>query len=423
MTRERLFLLLAALVLATGGWWLSANTEWVEVKQPRPAHGEARDNPVYAFEQIMRRLGMHAEHHEQFDRMPPEGARLVLLSANWELVPERAEQIRAWVERGGHLVLLQGADWDDTRLERWVPVFAVDISEKLKRQRAAAALEAASASARAPVPTRAASAGRGNGESDEDDENDVDHDGHMSGDDADSEPPVFDEVDSLDLCYQFIGSKRLKVKPGRQAIWTLTQEHGQQLIRVAQGRGTVTVLNTGAQVFQGRTPFGCDLSLLLAASVQAAPGATVWIHLNETREALTPWLWHSGWIAIVLGLLTLAAALWRAAVRFGPRLAPPPRLRRSISEQVRGMGAYLQRHGGDALLAAQHRALDEAATRTLRGYGRLPLADRVHAIATATGVARDDLYTAMSSRFCTRAQLPQRLHLLETARRLLLSRP
>ena len=192
---------------------------------------------------------------------------------------------------------------------------------------------------------------------------------------------------------------------------------------MAQGRGTVTVLNTGAHVFRGRMPFACDLSLLLAASVQAERGATVWIHLDETREALTPWLWHSGWIAVVLGLLTLAAALWRAAVRFGPRLPPPPRLRRSISEQVRGMGAYLHRHGRDALLAAQHRALDEAATRTVRGYARLPLADRVHAIATATGVARDDLYTAMSSRFCTRAELPQRLHLLETARRLLLSRP
>jgi ribosomal protein L12E/L44/L45/RPP1/RPP2 len=422
MTRERLFLLLAALVLIASGWWLSDNTEWVEEDVPRPATGEARDNPVYAFEQIMRRLGMQAEHHEQLDRLPPDGARLVLLSPNWDLVPERATQMRAWVERGGHLVLLQGADWDDTRLESWVPVFAFDITEKVKRQGAKArAAAAARAAEQVPAPAHGASAAAGGGAKDhrhgKDDEDDEDEDR----DEAASQPPVFGDVDSLDLCGAFNWNKRLRVKPGREAVWTLTQEHGQQLIRVAQGRGSVTVLNASPWLFQRRAPFGCDHALLLAATVQADPGATVWIYLNEKREALTPWLWHSGWIAIVLGALTLGAALWRAAVRFGPRLAAPPRLRRSISEQVRGMGAYLHRHGRDALLAAQQRALDDAAIRHLRGYARLTLADRAHAVATATGVARDDLYAAMSSKFCTRAELPGRLHLLETARRLLLS--
>ncbi|WP_431046259.1 DUF4350 domain-containing protein [Roseateles sp. L2-2] len=416
MTRERLFLLLAAVALVLGGWWLSANTEWVDENVTRPATGEARSNPVYAFEQIMRRLGVKAEHFEQLDRMPPEGARLVLMSSNWDLVPERAGQIKAWVERGGHLVLLQGADWDETRLESWVPIFAVDVSEKLKREALAARAAAAAASAAEPkpvAPARAASTG-----SDDDDEDD-----DSDRDEADSEPPVFGDIDSLDLCYRFTNGKRLKLKPGHQALWTLTQDlHGHQLIRAAHGKGSVTVLDANPAVFQNLAPFSCDTSLLLAATVQAEPGATVWIFLNEKREALTPWLWHSGWIAIVLGMLALAAWLWRAAVRFGPRLAPPPRLRRSISEQVRGMGAYLHRHGHDALLAAQQRALEEAATRRLRGYARLPMADRVHAVATATGVARDDLHAAMSSKFCTRAELPQRLHVLETARRLLLTR-
>ncbi|OWQ47920.1 hypothetical protein CDL60_04820 [Roseateles noduli] len=414
MTRERLFLLLAAVTLVLGGWWLSANTEWVDQEVIRPATGEARTNPVYAFEQIVRRLGMQAEHFEQLDRLPPEGARLVLMSSNWDLVPERAGQIKAWVERGGHLVLLQGADWDETRLESWVPVFAVDISEKLKREAREARAAASAAAARPALPPApAASAASEDDEEEDDDDRDL----------ADSEPPVFGDIDSLDLCYSFISSKRLKVKPGHQAIWTLMQDlHGQQLIRAARGKGSVTVLNASPAVFQNRSPLSCDISLLLAATVQAETGATVWIFLNEKREALTPWLWHSGWIAIVLGLLALAAWLWRAAVRFGPRLAPPPRLRRSISEQVRGMGAYLHRHGHDALLAAQQRALEEAATRRLRGYARLSMGDRVHAVATATGVARDDLYAAMSSKFCTRAELPQRLHLLETARRLLLTR-
>ncbi|WP_431256904.1 DUF4350 domain-containing protein [Roseateles chitinivorans] len=421
MTRERLFLLLAALALIAGGWWLSNNTEWVEEDVPRPATGEARDNPVYAFEQILRKLGMHAEHHEQLDRMPPEGARLVLLSSDWSLVPERAAQMRAWVERGGHLVLLQGADWDDTGLADWVPVEAVDVTERAQRERAAADA-AAKAKSEAKGANGKSAEKAEDAENAEDAESADDEDDEEDRDVAFSEPPVFGGIESLDLCSQFTWSRRLRVKPGHRADWTLTQASGRQGVRVAQGRGSVTVLNAGATIFQGRLPFGCDLPLLLTATVQADRGATAWIYLNEKREPLTPWLWRTGWIAIVLGLLTLAAALWRAAVRFGPRLAAPPRLRRSISEQVRGMGAYLHRHGRDALLGAQQRALEEAATRIVRGYGRLPLADRVHAIATATGVARDDLYTAMSSRFCTRAELPARLQLLETARRLLLRR-
>lgn len=418
MTRERLVWLLALLALAGGAWWLSANTEWVETDVPRAAQGEARDNPVYAFEQMLRRLGMSVAHHEALGTMPPPRARLVLLSSDWALIPDRAGQLHQWVLRGGHLVLVQGADWEDTALAEWVPVDGVDVK--------------AAGQARPPARDLGAAA--------------------LGRTELASSPPLWGDTERIAACFAFSPERSLRLKPGHAATWTLTRVDGTastravvalqdqalralqakpappvkptpQTLRVSVGQGSVTVLNAGAGLFHNDPALRCDNPLLLAAAVQAEPGATAWVYLHEKREALLPWLWQRGWIAIVAGLLALAAALWRGAVRFGLRLAPAPRLRRSISEQVRGLAAYLQRGGREALLGAQQRALDEVAARRLVRYSRLPLPERARAVAAATGLAADALSRAMSAKFCTRAELAQYLPLLETARRRLQETP
>ncbi|MFG6414472.1 DUF4350 domain-containing protein [Roseateles sp. DC23W] len=424
MTVRRLAWLLAAAALLLLGWWLTTETEWVDDERARPARGEARDNPVYAFEQLLRRLGMTVAHHEALATLPPPGARLLLLSHDWELVPGRAAQLRQWVEQGGHLVLTQPSDWDDTALKTWVPVSEVYVSKSERQPRPVP--EGPSA----PRARRPASQGPT---------------------ELQSTPPLWDGTAWVAACHGFEREWFLRAQRGQAPVWTLAQVDGTrktqallaqqaealdavrpassrsapsepaaQAMRLPIGQGSVTVLNVNARIFHNAGALDCEHPLLLAAAVQAEPGAVAWIYLQEKREALLPWLWHGGWIAIVALLLALAAALWRAAVRFGPRLAPAPRLRRSISEQVRGLGAYLHGTGREALLAAQQRALVEQATRSLPRFARLPSAERARAIADATGLPALDLAAALTARFSTRAELAQRLQVLETARRRLL---
>ena len=100
MTRERLAWGLVVLALLLGGWWLSVNTEWVDDTRPRAMRGEALRNPVYAAEQMLRKLGLRASHHESLQRLPPPGARLVLLSADWRLQPDLSERLEEF--RGAH---------------------------------------------------------------------------------------------------------------------------------------------------------------------------------------------------------------------------------------------------------------------------------------------------------------------------------
>lgn len=405
MMRDRLIGVILAILLALVGWWVAMNTEWVDKPSPRPARGEARDNPVYAFEQLLRRLGMQARHFERLDGMPPEGARLLLLSNEWELVPERGKQLRAWVERGGHLVLAQGTNWDETSLKDWVPI--VEIQAPRKGQ------SAESAAPRIAVPASpAASAGKTIKLPDAGDVNLV------------SVPRIFGAGGGLKICGMVRWGTRLVPKSRVQvADWVMLTNNGAQAIRVPVGRGTVTVLNVHDRFFMDTSPLRCEDPLLTAAAMRAEPGAVAWIYLNERREALLPWLWHGGSIAVLILSVALAAALWRGAVRFGPLRAVPSRGRRSIAEQVRGLGAYLHRHGRDALLQAQQRALDEAASRRLPGYSRLKGGDRAQAVARATGLTAEALSASMTAKDCSRKALPHHLQLLESARRRLLSPP
>lgn len=430
MNRERAMTAIVLLALLVVGWALTVRTEWVDQPVARPARGEARDNPVYAAEQILRRLGLQAEHHERLDVLPPPGARLVLMSDEWALVPERATQLQRWVQAGGHLVLLDGDDSSEhsQALRAWLPITAVELLgtrppwEVRRRAREAsgpAADEPAEQEPDAEPPPRDRPAAPAERIPDAYDHGEKD----VRREWLQSEPPMLGDVQRIATCGALGWQHRLEPRAGHQANWTLRRGEHVQAMRVPLGQGSVTVLNGESLLLHTRQLMRCEHPLLLAAAVQATPGATVWIYLNEKRQALLPWLWERGWIAVLLGLLAVVAGLWRAAVRFGPLLATPQRLRRSISEQVRGLAVYLHREGPDALLDAQRRALDEVAGRRIAGYERLKLSDRPGAVAAATGLPVDMMEQAMATRLALRKTLPQRLQWLETARRRLLNNP
>lgn len=386
MSRERLGVLVVAVLLVLGGWWLSKNTEWATEDVPRGASGEALTNPTYAFEQLLRGLGMQVEHHESLDTLPPPQGRLVLLSSDWSFIPGREAAVKRWVQAGGHLVLPEGAA--TVSLQGWLPANAV--------------FENTKNAAKPPAPAPGASTPK--------------PDPHTRAE-LISTPPLWGDTDRIVTCEDDLLAQWLQVRQGQQPSWTLSRRDAARVMRVPVGQGSVTMLTAGPAAFFRTAPLRCDMPLLMAGAVQAEPGAVAWVYLNETREALLPWIWQQGWIAVVLGLLALAAALWRRAVRFGPLQASTPRLRRSIAEQVLGLGAWLQRGGTEALLAAQQRALDETAARALPQYRRLKTVERAAAIADATGLPTQALAAAMVARFSTRTELAARLHLLETARR------
>lgn len=392
--KERLVQIVIGLVLLVFGAWLVSATEWADEETRRPARGEAATNPLYAVQALLRELGATVVRRDSLDAMPPPEARMVLDSEHWDLFPDRAERLQQWVEQGGHLII-PGRLVNHASLEDWLPVVRKNrIRPEPKEASESDEPPKKSATASSPSPKVADC---------------------RSLVEADGVPPAYARTRSFRACGQSIIAQVVPVEGQGAPLWSVAGPQGVEITRMPFGQGTVTVLGPWS-LLHNVSLLREDNPLLAVAALQVNAGAQVWFVVDEAREPFLPWIWRHGWVAIVLGLLALAAALWRAAVRFGPLIVPAGTARRSMAEQIRGTAEFLHQHGDGALHGAQVRALDEVASRRLR---RLPVAasERTAAIAQASGLDPRVLERAWQVRPRSPAALVDDLGVLETARR------
>lgn len=383
--RDRLILVLLAVLLLAGGAWLMSATEWTDIDVPTPAKGEALTNPLYATEKLLGALGAKVVRHKSLDAMPPPQARLVLVSRNWDLFPERRQRLRAWVAQGGHLVI-PGFLARHASLADWLPV----TEENAIRPQTVTPARPFNKAAK-------------------------DQDCRALEEPADVMSSYGDSR-VFRACGVYFGPQYLPVNRQAAPLWSLQGTAGTEAVRVRVGQGTVTVLG-GWDMLSNSNLLRADNALLAAAALQARAGAEFWFVAEEAREPFAPWLWHQAWAALLLGLLALALALWRAGVRFGPLAPSAPAHRRSMAEQVRGTARFLHMHGPKALHAAQLRALHASAARQLPRFSQLDPARRTQEIARATGLDAHVLERAQADRARNRGALAADLELIETARR------
>ncbi|MEO8248733.1 MAG: DUF4350 domain-containing protein [Burkholderiales bacterium] len=364
--------------------WLIQATEWVDEHKPTRARGEALTNPLYAAQTMLRALGATVVQRQDLDEMPPPRGQLILLSNHWDLFEGREERLHDWVEKGGHLVI-PGPMALRAPLKDWLPLSHTPLA-----------------------PLRKPNA-------DEKDYSVPARDDCVALAQSPDAPERYFDALGLRACGTRANASFAPQANDQLPLWSMVGPKGAEMLRVPFGRGTVTViadmdLLRNDDVLQGDNP------LIVVAALQAVRGADLMFVAEESREPFMSWLWQRGWVAIMLALLALAAALWRAAVRFGPLAQPAAVGRRSIAEQVRGTAAFLRRHGGESLHAAQLRALSEAAARRLHRAKRTPI-EYARAIGTATGLDATALATALATRSRKSAALAADLKLLETARR------
>lgn len=398
LSRETTLNLLALALLAGLAAWFVSRTEWVDVLVATPPRGEAASDELYAAKQLLRRLGARVEAPDNLDALPPAGATLVLVSPQWNLFPERDAQLRRWVEGGGHLVLPNFTSFGD-EIE-WVPIR--QLRRKVDDDDDAPAKPKPAVPPPPPLPP--------NFVGPRNQPQDVCPPLHEAADG----PGAFGAPRSYRLC-SVVSFASLQTQQAAQ--WSVSDAHGAQVLRVGLGRGSVTAINTYS-LLGNRELFHADHALAAVAALRPARGAEIWFVVNESRAALPLWLWHRAGPAMALGLLALALALWRGAVRFGPLAPQLPPARRSVAEQIRGSAAFVLRHGGAPLLAAARRALDEVARKRLPGLDRMGLGERAAAIARAVDLPVEALQRALDTRLVpSRRDLPDRLAVLETARR------
>jgi hypothetical protein len=346
-----------------------------------PPKREALINPFYAVQRFADALGAHTA----WDRMlvvPPDDSVLVVSAWHWNLSTQRRRSIQRWVESGGRLIVDANLTGGETEFTEWTGV------GREYREPDAAALEAARAG--------------DNCRSVEQEEN------PPSSPDPDSRRYWMCDLDAL----SFLTSST-------HPEWSLRDAAGIQVARVHIGRGKVTVIN--GTPFRGQRVFEGDHGWLFVAATQLRRGDVVHFLSEDEHPSLLALLWQYGAPVVALGLGVVILALWRGAVRFGPLAGLQEAARRSLAEQIRGVGQFALRYGsGQSLHAATVRALDEAARQRIPNYARLATKERAEAMMHITGFAWHDLAAAFTARARGGNELRNTIALLEATRRQLL---
>ena len=377
MTRGRIIsLVIGALVVAVIAW-VASNTYWGEVVIPMPLRGEARTNPFYGAQRFAEALGARTSWDHVFSTPPPDGV-VVISSWHWSLTDRRRASVERWVEGGGRLVVDSTIVAGEDDFEEWSGV-----RRRVDPKAARSFLDGGQPEERCRTlseePERGA---RGPAQ------------------------------------YQICATDRIStLVTSRPTLWSLSDKSGMQVVRLRQGRGSVTVIN--GVPFSNRGLTEGEHGRLFVAATELRRGDQVHFMSEDEHPSLVSMAWRYGAPVVVLGLALVGLALWRGGTRFGPLAAPTTAARRSLAEQIQGTGLFALRHGGGASLhTAAVRALGEAAAKRIPGYAHLTEDARIEALAHLTGIDRQALAGAMQPTGPRRGpDLRHAVALIETARR------
>jgi hypothetical protein len=394
----------AGVVIAGFIIWFCSHLRFTETQVPLPLKGEAVTNPYYAAIKLAEQLHAKAAWERVFS-VPATDSVMLLSNWNWSLSRARRERIEAWVANGGRLVIDNSVIGGAEEFEEWAGVSKIDHDA--------------------------------DADADADDADEVTETSDDDSTEDEKKPKRRLNRNERRLVEQFIDedcttltedvSKRslsvcgvdpsVSLSSSRQPQWALHGDHGTEALRVAVGRGSVTVLN--AAPFRYRDFFRGDHPSLFVAATQLHHGDAVFFFTEEDHASLLALTWRFGAPVVLLLAALVVLALWRNTSRFGPLVALPEKARRSLAEQIRGTGEFTLRFGGGrALHAALVRALREAAVRRLPAYDRMSAEERVAALAKLTGVLASELGPALNH---SGARSPHELRnviaVLETARR------
>lgn len=378
MTRDKirhtLVLLLAGVLVAATVAWLITSTEWVDEEVALPARGEAAKNPLYAVQALARGLGARVVRREGLTELPPPQATLVLTSSHWDLFPPHTRRLHDWVRSGGQLVIPNSA----MDLPGLQGLIAID-DDEVKRKPGTEQCH------------------------------------NLSESDASGTP----SPTTYHICAPLVGPA-MKAAPNT-ILWAVQSTDGVEVLRVAVGRGSITVIGPWALLTNSHL-LREDNALLTATALQLHRGSDIWFVAEEARTPLLLWLWQNAWPAVLASLLAVVLAVWRSSVRFGSVIKPVGPQRRSMTEQVLGTAEFLHQHGGAVLHAAALRALREAARTRLQKFATQSIFEQARTLAAITGLDEHQLIRALTPPQSKGKQtLSWQLELIETARRRLLN--
>jgi hypothetical protein len=344
--------LLIALVLAicgASGYWFYTNFEKVQKEIDVGFHGAARVNDLLAAQRYFESFGVTTRSVEGLTEFPPPSATLIIPSARYEMGADEAQRLRRWVEAGGHLVVVPSSAFDDEyeSADPLLDPLGIQVREVEDPQS----------------------------------EGLVDVDWPDSGDFMTVHMDTYVRLD--------------RAQTKNKILLELADEDGVYLLRLALGRGVITVLSD-ADFFTNYRIAQHDHAAYLWRVAQLDNSRPIWLVYKDSMPPLHRWLMQHAWTALIAGGLDLILWLWAASRGFGPILAAEPLRRRRLMDHVDATGRFLWRAGqGEQLMKGARQALYRALEIRHPAWAGIASQDLYQRLSALSGVPQEQIQIAL----------------------------
>lgn len=356
-----------ALLVATGCRGGKSTVEYEE--KTMGYKNEARINPWLAAEKFLNRTGYNTEVRQVLGAMPDTDTALIL---PLDSISSRgsAQQMIAWAQRGGHLIVLCSGtdrfrnDWLDFSTtapgnhEPLLEALDVEVVDDIEKRSGKLEFDAdgrLDLSAHDSPALDVSSVGSGSSGY---------RSGYYSNDNGREEPDI--------LC---------------------GDEKEASLASFSEGMGRITLVASG-NPFRNRWIGDADNAAILQYLV-GFEGASSALFVNASRVNLWQMLMRHAWMPLIAAVLLIALWLWRHMPRLGPALPAPEGNLRHFGSQLDEAGMFLEARGTPyQLLLSARNAVTQAAAR--RGIHTHSSEFEAH-LAARTGIPQEDIVLALNS--------------------------
>lgn len=352
MKKGALFLLggLLAVALAGGGVWFYNNFSLVSEAVNTGFKGEARFNSLLAAERFLASEKRPARSMVSLVGLPPVNGTLIMPGQRFEVGPEQAEKLLAWVKAGGHLVVTaeEASPGPGQPSRDWL-LRGMGVSQTV-----------------------------------------------VAGDDAGRSIPVDIDLPEADDFMQVSFPPRGVLRhTGIEPSRSMGGGYGAHVVQYSLGRGELTVLSDAR--FMTNASIGCfDNAAFLWHLTRHQVQGPVWLVYGGDMPPLWKWLGQHAWRVLVSAVVLFAAWVALHRRRYGPLLTSPPLARRRLLDHIEASGRFLWRHGQHAaLLAGARDALRRALVLRHPGWAGLNQTSLSRHLADLSGLPADSIEQAL----------------------------
>ncbi len=333
-----------AALVAWGLYWFFTNYERATRETVTSYSKEALRNPLLAAERFLNRFGANAQSvsfTELWRTQPQPGDVALFHRFSYPRAPERQQQLRNWLEGGGHLIIDAGAvpDEEDESADELFAELGVRVAH-----------------------------------------------GDFALDDQEQQQVEIAFADFSGKVSVAMGKGTYLLDSEELAIAGTPLGDGYGLLQYEVGDGYVTVLADNAFLENRQIGTG-EHALALALLVGLEHDERIWLVHDVAMPSLLTLAWQHAPQALSATLIAALLWLWSLGKRLGPQLPPAQAPRRDIGEHLAASAHYLWGlNRGTALLHANRQRVEQAWLNKHYLLRAMPLQERCAWIAARSGL-------------------------------------